>query len=124
MKQQKITKNQSKKSVKVIDERSPKIPETTVVGVDLPVRTVFYVEIGDMEPLRVQLLVQEINRVYQGAKGGVHYIVPVRHGKLKTDIQFEHELLDMIRSICEVSNDGQIVFKDGHQEVVIMREKI
>lgn len=125
MRQQHIQKKSPKAEPQIIDERRRELPEIPIdpAAANKPVRAVFYVEVGDMETLRVQLLVQEINRQYSGARGGVHYVVPIRHGKIGTDIAFEQEFLDVVNKMCEIK-DGKIVLKDGAEDVHIVRETI
>lgn len=125
MHQQKIERGRPKPQPTVYNLKTPKVPElpTLPEAADQPVRAVLYVEVGDMEQARVQLLIQEINKVYDGARGGIHYVIPVRHGKLNSDISFEGEFLALIRSLCTVVN-GEIVFKDGAKEMRIVREHI
>jgi len=125
MKQQQVNKKSAKPGPQIIDNRQRAIPEIQIDPsvANLPLRAVFYVEVGDMETLRIQLLVKEINRQYTGARGGVHYVVPIRHGKIGTDIVFEQEFLDVVNKMCEVK-DGQIVLKDGATEVNVVRETI
>lgn len=129
MKQQKIEKNQSsaKKHTVVIDDRTPKIQQDQ--GYDpqfanMPVRMINYVEVGDMAPNQMQFMIQELNKTYNSAKGGLHYFVPVRHGKIGTDIEFEQEWLETVRKTCEVNENGEIVLKDGAKEVHVVRQSI
>jgi hypothetical protein len=121
--QQHIVRTQEKKGPEIIDTRTPpptpEIPHSTS---DLPVRTVVYTEVGDMERLRVQYFLKKISEGY-GGRGGQHYVVPVRHGKISTEIMFESEILDMVKQICEVK-DGEIVLKGGAQECLIVRQNL
>lgn len=123
MKQQHVQKKIAKAAPQIVDQRKREIPEIVPSTTNVPVRAVLYVEVGDMEPLRVQLLVQEINKQYVGARGGVHYVIPIRNGKIGSDIVFEQEFLDVVNKICEVQ-DGKIVLKDGATEVQIVREVV
>jgi hypothetical protein len=126
MKQQRIERNKSNKAPEIIDNRQPKVPELPAVSPDvanLPLRTVFYVEVKDMEPAQVQYLVQEINKVYAESRGGIHYVIPIRHGKISSDLEFEGEILATIRRICEVK-DGQIVLRGDVAECQIIREQL
>ena len=126
MRQQRIERQNSAKAPQIIDNRQPKVPDLPPVDpatANLPLRTVFYMEVGDMGPAQVQLLVQEINKVYAESRGGIHYVIPVRHGKISSDIEFEGEFLETIRRLCE-TKDGQIVFKDAAKECRIVRESI
>jgi len=89
-----------------------------------PVRTVVFVEVHNMATPQVQLMVQKINEIYKDARGGIHYIVPVREGKLGSDLLFEQEFLDIVNKMCEITPDGVIALKDGAKEVVIIRENV
>ncbi len=128
MKQQYVGKKNQKSVPQIIDNRQHKehnIPDIKIdpATANKPVRAVFYVEVGDMEPLRVQLLIQEINKQYSNARGGVHYVVPIRHGKIGSDIVFEKEWENVVRQTCEI-RDGQICLKDEAKEVCVIRESI
>ena len=125
MKQQRIISRYKDKQALVVDKRKSTIPEVPFdpQTVNIPVRAVFFVEVKDMARERVQLLIQEINGMYNGARGGVHYVIPVRHGKLGSDIVFENEFLAVVEQMCTVEN-GKIVLKDGAQDVHVVRETI
>jgi hypothetical protein len=126
MKPQKIIKRTDKTAPLVINNKQINEAERRaeqIVASDKPIRTVYYVEVKDLEPLRVQLLIQEVSRNYSQARGGVHYILPVRHGKIGPELMFEEEFLKVANQLCEVV-DGKIVMKSGAQEVRIIREKI
>lgn len=122
MKSQKIEKKVDKKRPLIIDERKSKIPEI-MPSTSNPLRVINYVEVGDMDKAHIQLLVQELNRTYQMAKGGIHYFIPIRNGKIGSDIVFEEEWLKCVSETCEIK-DGQIVLKNGAAEVEIIRRKI
>lgn len=124
---QRIERKKASTAPQIIDTRQPKAvppaPPVDPAVANLPLRTVFLMEVGDMEPAKVQLLVQEANKMYEGVRGGIHYVLPVRHGKLRSDIVFEQEWLEVVRKTCEVK-DGQIVLKDGATECHIVRQNI
>jgi hypothetical protein len=92
-------------------------------GSDIPIRAVLYVEVGDMAPEQVTLLLAALNDQYKNAKGGIHYIIPVRDGKIGPDIVFEEEFLIIVEKMCEIKN-GKIVLKNGAQETQIVRKQI
>ena len=124
MRQQKIVRNKPKSQPTIINEKKiAALNKEQPIGSDHPVRTVYYVDIHDMAPSQYNTLLSEVSRTAQSLKGGVHYIIPVRHGKIKTDIAFEAEILNMVHQICEIK-DGQIVMKGGAQEVRVIRENI
>mgnify|MGYP006283240245 FL=1 len=125
MKQQKVIKNNKPKTPIVMDDRPHKIPDIEInpETANLPLRAVFYVEVGDMDQLRVQLLVSEVTKLYTNLKGGIHYVIPVRHGKIGSDIVFEEEFLKAVNDTCEI-RDGKIVLKDGATKCHIVRTAI
>jgi len=122
MKQQKIEKKIPQKQVEIIDERPPSEPQMTDAASNIPIRTVIYMEVGDMERERVLYLVKQISATYENSRG-THYVLPVRHGKISGDIAFEKEWEDTVREAFEV-RDGQICLKEGAKEVRIIREHI
>lgn len=126
MKQQRIDRAKPAKAPEIIDTRQPNVPEPPTVDpavANLPLRTVFYMEVGDMEQKQIQLLIQHVNELYSGSKGGIHYVIPIRHGKVGSDIMFEQEFLRVVKEMCEIK-DGEIVLKDGAQEATILRHTI
>lgn len=122
MKQQKIEKKTPPKEVEVIDERPLREVQMTEEASKIPVRTVIYMEVGDMERERVLYLVKQISNNYENSKG-THYVLPVRHGKISGDIAFEQEWENTVREAFEI-RDGQICLKGGAQEVRVVREII
>lgn len=124
MRQQRIVNNKPKAKPTIVNEKQmAALAKEQPVGSDLPVRTIYYVDIKDMDATRYGMLLEEVNRGASKLKGGVHYIIPVRNGKLGTDIEFEAEFLKTVNNLCEVK-DGQIVLKNGAQEVRVIREQI
>lgn len=128
MKQQKIGGNKSgKKHVVVESDKKPVIP-SILAGIDpeianQPVRAINFVEVYDMEGPRVAFFIRELGKAHDPAKGGYHYFIPIRHGKITTDILFENEFLNVVKDLCEVM-DGQIVLKDGAKDVHVIRQRI
>jgi hypothetical protein len=124
---QRIERNKPKTAPQIIDTRQLKvIPQPAAVDpaiANLPLRTVLLLEVGDMEPAKVQLLVQEANKMYDGAKGGIHYVLPVRHGRIGTDVVFEGEWEKIVQETCEI-RDGQIRLKDGAAECYVVRQRL
>lgn len=115
MKQQKIVRNSPKKAPVVINEKqntyNPKI------------RVVNYVEVGHLNNNQIQQLLSALHQNLEGAKNGTHYFVPVRDGKITSDLFFEQEWLKVVEKTCVVQ-DGQIRLRGGIQEVAISREFI
>ncbi len=118
MKQQKINRRKPPSSPVVVDERRAR-PEAR----GPQIRTVLYVEVGDMEADRINIMINEVNNLYGGSDASSHYAVPVRHGKIGTDVVFENEILDVIRKLCEIK-DGQICLKGGAREVQVVRQSV
>jgi len=121
------------KAQEVKDKKVKKLPPTVIhenpkyleieSEFDKPVRAVLYVEVSDMPTEQVTLLLAALNDQYKNAKGGVHYIMPVRDGKIGPDITFEEEFLKIVEETCEIAN-GKIVLKNGAQETQIVRKQV
>lgn len=127
-KSQKIQRSKPKVGPVIYDERPPRTPEVPPTQIDpakanAPVRTINFVEVGDMVGKQLQLILQRLNETHDTAQGGIHYFLPVRHGKIGSDIIFEEEWLKVVNETCEVV-DGEIVLKGGAKEVVVIRQKI
>lgn len=125
MKQQNINRSKPEKRTIVVDERKKvtNLTDTNIQTANKPVRTLNFVEVGDMDQKRVQLMVQELAKKHDTARGGIHYFLAVRNGKLMTDMAFEHEILAFVNKICEVQN-GEIALKGGAADVEVIRRKI
>lgn len=134
-KSQKIERNKPKKAPIVVDERPP--PEPTLppgydpAKANAPIRTVNFVEVGDMVGKQLQLILQRLNKTHDTVKGGIHYFLPIRHGKIGSDIVFEEEFERIGRELFEVVDDeGNIIeganirLKGGAKETVIIRQKL
>ena len=102
---------------------SPKIVNVDPKYANAPVRTVLYVEVGGMAADQVSLLSAAIADQYENAKGGIHYIMPVRNGKLGPDVVFEEEFLKIVNKTCEIK-DNVIVLKGDARKVQIVRQKL
>jgi hypothetical protein len=128
MKAQKIKRDKTKPSgPTVVDQRTPRAPATIQIDpkyANAPVRCVNFVEVKDMDPKQVQLMIQELGAIHDSARGGIHYFIPVRFGKIGSDVVFEEEWLRVVRETCEVNEDGEIVLKGGAKEMLVIREKI
>ncbi len=126
---QRIERKKASAAPQIIDTRQPKAippgPPVDPAVANLPLRTVFLMEVGDMEPAKVQLLVQEVNAVWRDNKGGPHYVLPVRHGRIGSDLVFEEEWLAIVRDTCEFDHkSSQIVLKEGAQQCLVVRTSI
>ena len=119
MRSQRITNNiPPKKEITVINEKV----ERLVRDPSELIRVVVYLETNGMDNARIYHFIKTLNESYKDCKG-THYVVPVRNGKLLTDLQFEQEFLKTIRDLCTVDNSGQIIFKENYGEVTIIREQ-
>ena len=115
MKQQKIVRNSPKKAPVVVNEKQN--------SYNPKVRVVNYVEVAHLNNRQISELLQALHENMEGAKHGTHYFVPVRNGKITSDLFFEQEWLKVVNRTCEVV-DGQIKLKDGVQDITIIREMI
>lgn len=123
MKSQRIVSNRAagkseKKEVTIVNEKVDRL----VRDPNELIRVVVYVDTDGMSNAQIYHLVKTLNESYKDSRG-THYVVPVRNGKLKTDLEFEQEFLTTIRNICTVDNNGSIVFKESYGEVTVIREK-
>lgn len=107
----------------VIDERPREriLPRSMEAGKDVAIRTVLYIEVGDVPAKMVQEICVSALRGLDTAHA--HYVIPVRHGKLTQDIHFELEFLTLVRHLCEIK-DGKIELKKGAEEVDVIRKTI
>lgn len=124
--QQKINRNNPTPTAQIIDEREPELPDlppSEMGDSSIPLRTIIYLEVGEMSQAHVQHLVNLVSKEYETARGGIHYIIPVRDGKLSTEIVFEDEFEKIVQELCEIK-DGQIRLKDGATECRIIREHV
>jgi hypothetical protein len=127
-KSQRIERRRPKQGPIIYDERTPRTPEVPQAQINAatanaPVRTINFVEVGNMVGRQLQLILQRLNETHDTAKGGIHYFLPIRHGKIGSDIVFETEWLDVVNKTCEI-RDGKIVLKGEAKEVVVVRQKI
>jgi hypothetical protein len=123
MRQQKITRRAADKKVEVIDERSVSTQDINPETANAPVRTISFVEVGAMNHQQISILLEQLKKSYNTAKGGIHYVVPIRNGKIGTDILFEKEWLDVVNKTCEIRN-GEIVLINGATNVNVIRQKV
>jgi hypothetical protein len=113
-------------SNKLIPDTTTKTPEalprsSEVDNTGIPIRTVMYVEVGNLPPNEVRDIVASLMQTLH--PGHPHFVVPLRNGKMHTDLNFEKEVLDFVQLICEIK-DGQIALKDGCHDVDIIRVKV
>ena len=131
MKSQPLNKQTPKRQTIVLNDKKPKIKPTPKVPPGVTSRTIHFIEVGDMPPQNIQFLVQELNATYNPAEQGIHFVIPVRNGKIGADIIFEEEFLAVTDKICEIVDDegtpienAKIQLKDGAREIQIIREKV
>lgn len=126
IKQQKIARRSTKTKALVVDNRTPKAPPSTpdLSVANQPIRTVNLVEVHDMDRNQITVMLQQLSKLHDSAVGGIHYFLPVRNGKISSDILFEQEWMSLVRKICEVDENGQIVLKGGAKETLVIRQSI
>lgn len=114
MKKQEITKQEPKKSPEVINMR-----DSNITSAD---KVVYFVEVGDMSNSSYQSLLTDISNHWNSNKdiNGQCIVIPVRNGCLKNDILYNDEILNFVRTICEVK-DNEIVFKENFRELKVVR---
>ena len=107
----------------VIPEISPEALARSkeVDDMHIPIRTIMYVEVGNLPPNEVRDITASLTRTLH--PGHPHFVVPLRNGKIHTDLDFERELLDFIQLISEVK-DGQIALKGGCHNVDVIRVRV
>lgn len=133
-KSQKINRPKKKNQPIIYDERPappPTLPKTDISKINAPVRTVNFVEVGDMVGKQIQLILQRLNATHDTAKGGIHYFLPVRHGKIGSDIVFEEEFENIGKKLFEVVDENgdpienaTVRLKGGAKEIVVIRQKV
>lgn len=122
MRSQKVVSSKKKAPPAIVDNR-PLKAKTDLSVANQPVRTVHLVEVGDMTMPQMQLMMKKLAESHSTAKDGVHFILPVRHGKLGSDVLFEQEWEAVVREMFEV-RDGVISLKDGAKETMVIRQRI
>jgi len=113
-----------KPPVQKVDERplSRILPRSGERGnPNIPIRTVLYTEVGDLPGMQVQEVVAAILQSLPNEHP--HYVVPMRHGKMTSEIEFEGEFLSTVKKLCEIK-DGEIVLKGDPKELDVIRRKI
>lgn len=131
--QQKINRKPKSANPVVVDERPVQLPTPQIdpEKANAPVRTVHYVEVGDMDPRQIQLILQRLNQSHDTAKGGIQYFLPVRHGKIGSDVVFETEFESIVQQLCDtidengaIIENARIVLKGGAKEINIVRQQV
>ena len=128
MRQQIIKREPVKKEPTIIDARTrppqSKLAETPgSTAPAVPVRTLVYVEVGGLDSVQVGELCQQYASAYEGSVHGPHYIIPVRDGRLRSEMEFEAQFLETVNELCEVKY-GEIVLKNGSRKVQVMRTHV
>lgn len=88
----------------------------------VPVRTLIFMEVGNITPDEVRAAVSNVTARHQGALHPT-FVLPVRDGKLTGDVLFESEILDLVNKLCEVKG-GVICLRDGAREVDVLRGRL
>lgn len=120
MKQQKINRQKKKECTVIRNESRPVNPKYA----NAPVRTVHFVEVGDMSPHQLREMSKMLAQSHDPDRDGIHYVLPIRNGKIGPDIVFEEEWLKVVHKTCEVNENGEIVLKGGAKDVLVIRDKI
>jgi hypothetical protein len=85
-----------------------------------------YVEVGNLPPNEVRDITASLTQSLH--PGHPHFVVPLRNGKMNTDLDFEAEVLAFVNSICEITDDGgsgaRIVLKGGCHSVDVIRVRV
>lgn len=88
---------------------------------DLPVRTVLYIEVGDLSPAEARGVVNHV--MGNLPNGHPHYCTITRHGKVTSGVEFEGDFLNTVKAMCEIK-DGEIVLKGGAQEIDLIKVSV
>ncbi|MCK9557048.1 MAG: hypothetical protein M0R50_03275 [Candidatus Cloacimonetes bacterium] len=105
-----------------IQESAKVLPRSAEVDdMSIPIRTVMYVETGNLPPNEVRDIVASLTQNLH--LGHPHFVVPMRNGKMNTDLDFEKGVLEFVQSICEIK-DGEIALKGGCHDVDIIRVRV
>jgi hypothetical protein len=115
-----------------VKDDAPIVPSTLlsrsaeVDDMSVPIRTVMYVEVGNLPSNEVRDVTASLMQTLH--PGHPHFVVPLRNGKMLTDLDFERELLDFVQLICEIESDGgsgaRIVLKGGCHDVDVIRVRV
>lgn len=119
VKPQKINRQKKKECTVVRSE-----PKINPKFANAPVRTVHFVEVGNMSSHQLNEMRKMLAQSHNAARDGIHYVLPVRDGKIGPDIIFEQEWLAVVHKTCEVNEQGEIVLKGGAKNVRVVRDKI
>ncbi len=88
---------------------------------DLPIRTVLYIEVGDLPATQVRQVVSHV--MDNLSNGHPHHVAVMRNGKVTSDVEFEGEFLHTVRQLCEIK-DGEITLKGGAKEMEVIRRSV
>ena len=77
----------------------------------------------ELDTAQIAMLANQYAASYEGSVFGPHYVIPVRGGRLTSEIEIEGQFLETVRAICEVVN-GEIVLKDGSHDVQVIRTHV
>jgi len=114
----------AKSEAQIVDKRPLEklLPLSQEPGkVDVPIRTVLYVEVGNMPSSEARSLTKSILANYDAAHP--HYVIFLRNGSLQGDVEFQKGFLDVVNELCVIKNK-QIVLKNEDPEMVVVRRKM
>jgi hypothetical protein len=115
----------------------PKKPQTSIqivnengTGDGRPIRTIHYIEVGDMTRSEINVALQQVSAMYRGSSDA-HYIIPVRNGNVRIDMEIEAEFLETVGRLCKVEDEAgeeivgaKIKFRENTQEVSVIRKRV
>lgn len=119
MRSQPVDRKSVESGPTIINEKANRIMQSD--NPEVAVRAIYFVNVDGLDQAQLHSLYHQLNEQYKQARGGVHYVIPIRDGKLTGDILFEKEILEVVNKLCEVK-DGSIQMRDGYKEVVVLRE--
>lgn len=124
MRPQKLERRAPKTGPIVQDNRKREIPKPDLSAANQPVRTIHLVEVGDMTTPQVQVMMNKLAGEHSVNTDGINFVLPVRHGKINSDVYFEQEWEALVRKLCEVREDGVIYLKGGAKETLVIRQNV
>lgn len=122
MRQQKVRHKKRPVQVPVIDNRKISVQKVDLSQANQPVRTVHLVEMREMTPSQMKVFMDKLADVQSKSTDGIHFVLPVRDGKIGSDILFEQEWESLVQRMFEVDQTGKIVLKGGAKETQVIRQ--
>ncbi len=101
-----------------IEKRLQSSTSSIVGDPNIPIRTVLYIEVGQLPPNDVRTIIADLTKAMNNEHP--HYIVPTRSGKVTNEVVFEEQFMSVVKELCEIK-DGEIVLKGGAQKMTVLR---